>query len=130
MRFDLDGYMNIHARSLLLHAKRMEVLAVNISNADTPNYKARDIDFRAVLAQAAHSDKGRPFATTQPGHLSAATADANPEPLYRMPLAPALDGNTVDVPLEQAAFAESAVRYQSSLMFVGVRNLMLAITGE
>lgn len=130
MRFNLDDYFGVHARSLQLHAKRLEVLAANISNADTPNYKARDIDFRAALAKAAESGQAPQLAATQPRHISAAIADGKPELLYRVPLAPALDGNTVDVQLEQAAFAESTVRYQSSLMFVSARNLLRAITGQ
>lgn len=128
--FNLDDLGGVHAQALQLQAKRLEVLAANISNADTPNYKARDIDFRAVLAKATELVKSPKLATTQPGHLSSPTADATPGLMYRVPLAPALDGNTVDVQLEQAAFAESTVRYQSSLMFVGVRNLMIAITGQ
>lgn len=130
MRFNLDNYFGVHAQALNLHAKRLEVLAANISNADTPNYQARDIDFRAALAKASELAKVPKLATTQPGHLSSATADARPELMYRVPLAPALDGNTVDVQLEQVAFAESTVRYQSALVFVGARNLMLAITGQ
>lgn len=130
MRFSLDSYFGVHAQALKLHAKRLEVLAANISNADTPNYRARDIDFRAALANATDLSQLPKLATTQPGHLSAATAAAKPELMYRTPLAPALDGNTVDVQLEQTAFAESTVRYQSALTFVSARNLMLAITGQ
>ena len=130
MRFSLDKYFGAHAQALQLHAKRLEVLAANISNADTPSYKARDIDFRATLARAAEVAQSPKLATTQPGHLSSAIANGQPVLMYRTPLAPALDGNTVDVQLEQAAFAESTVRYQSALTFVSARTLMLAITGQ
>ena len=128
MRFDLDQYFGMHARSLQLHAKRLEVLAANISNADTPNYKARDIDFRAALAKATELGDAPQLAATQTRHISSAAPSGTPELLYRVPLA--LDGNTVDVQLEQAAFAESTVHYQSSLMFLSARNLLLAITGQ
>lgn len=130
MRFNLDKYFGVHAQALQLHAKRLEVLAANISNADTPNYKARDIDFRATLTKATELAKSPKLATTQPGHLNSAITNEQPTLMYRTPLAPALDGNTVDVQLEQAAFAESTVRYQSALTFVSARNLLLAITGQ
>ena len=85
-----------------------------------------------VLLSPKPRNRGKRRNLRQPSHviISAAIADGKPELLYRVPLAPALDGNTVDMQLEQAAFAESTVRYQSSLMFVSARNLLLAITGQ
>jgi flagellar basal-body rod protein FlgB len=52
--------------------------------------------------------------------------------LYRVPVAPSIDGNTVDVQLEQAAFSENAIRYQTTLHFVNskLRGLMTALTGQ
>ena len=113
------------------------VTASNIANADTPHFKARDLDFREALAAASSPGAtGRPVAlvTTQPGHLGGApSADPSDAALkYRVPLAPSLDGNTVDAQLEQAAFAENAVRYQATLTFLSsrFRSLMTAITGQ
>jgi len=130
----LDSYLGVHPAALQLRSKRMEILAANLANADTPNYRARDIDFRAALAQATSSAGGVRLATTQSGHIGAADAKRmqTPELKYRVPLAPALDGNTVDTQLEQAAFAENAVRYQSTLTFLSskLRGLMTAITGQ
>ena len=117
--------------------QRQRVLAQNIANADTPGYKARDLDFRQAMARAAGETptSGVHLATTRPGHIGGnATADAtaNPDLKYRTPLAPALDGNTVDAQLEQAAFAENAVRYQATLTFLNskFRGLLTAILGS
>lgn len=130
----LDSYLGVHAPALQLRSKRTEILAANLANADTPNYRARDIDFKAALAQAGSPRSGVHLATTKAGHIGAHNADGvgAPELKYRVPLAPALDGNTVDTQLEQAAFAENSVRYQATLQFLSskFRGLMTAITGQ
>jgi flagellar basal-body rod protein FlgB len=116
---------------LALYGKRSSLLASNIANADTPNFKARDIDFRAVLARA--GTEGIALQTTQPGHIGGAGAvSSSPDPLYRIPTQASLDGNTVNTEIEQAEFAENAVRYQSTLTFLSGRfqALKLAIKGE
>jgi flagellar basal-body rod protein FlgB len=116
---------------LALYGKRSAVLASNIANADTPRYKARDIDFRSVLAAA---DAGQvALKTTRAGHIGAAGSSVGgAELLYRVPVQPALDGNTVNTQIEQAEFTENAVRYQSTLTFLNGRfkALKQAITGE
>jgi flagellar basal-body rod protein FlgB len=126
----MDNVFGIHERALLVRGERVGVLASNLANADTPNYKAKDIDFAAVLAgQEAGS---LPMATTRAGHLqSAATAPGTPDLKYRIPYQPSLDGNTVEAPVEQAQFAQNAVRYQASLSFINQRisALGLAISG-
>jgi flagellar basal-body rod protein FlgB len=133
----LDNYLGIHPAALKLRSQRMELLANNLANADTPNFKARDIDFRSALAEAGKS--GTPMmapamSATRAGHIPVAAegAEQSPHLKYRTPLAPSLDGNTVDPQLEQAAFAENAVRYQASLNFLNgkFRALMTAITGQ
>src|SRR5688572_10162914 len=137
MPLNLDQYVGVHATALDVRARRTELIANNLANADTPGYKAQDIDFRQAMARAA-GDKpvsGVHLSTTQSGHIGgAASADAagNPDLKYRTPLAPALDGNTVDAQLEQSAFAENAVRYQATLTFLNAkfRGLMTAIMGN
>ncbi|MGD9598650.1 MAG: flagellar basal body rod protein FlgB [Steroidobacteraceae bacterium] len=140
MRFDLDAYLGVHPQALALGAKRTELIANNLANADTPGFKARDIDFRAALAAAGDPGASLPVQRTAAGHLSAGGADgaggigadAGAALRYRTPLAPSLDGNTVEPQLEQAAFAENAVRYQATLTFLNARfrSLMTAITGQ
>jgi flagellar basal-body rod protein FlgB len=133
MAINLDTYLGVHADALKLQSKRMEVLADNLANVDTPNYKARDIDFRAALAKAGGPGSQVSLTTTNPGHLSTdATGDLGASLQYRVPLAPSLDGNTVDAQQEQSAFADNTVRYQATLTFLSARfkSLMTAITGS
>ena len=133
MPLNLDAELGISAQALQLHARRLELQSRNLANADTPNFKARDIDFRGALADAEERSSALPLEPAKSGRSVAAPP---PDPLltlkYRVPLAPSLDGNTVDVQLEQASFAETSVRYQASLNFVSdaFRGLMLAITGQ
>ncbi len=134
MPLDLNSHLGVLPQALGLQARRTELIAGNLANADTPNYKARDVDFRAALAEANAPGATLPLQGTNPQHLGTATGNAADDTplLYRTPLAPALDGNTVDANLEQAAFAENAVRYQATLTFLNskFRSLMTAITGQ
>ena len=127
-----NNLFGIHEKALLLYGDRVGVLANNLANADTPGFKARDIDFRAVLAQA---DPGAalPLAVTEPGHIALNAAGPSSAALkYRNPYQASLDGNTVEMPVEQAAFAENNVRYQASLGFINddIADLRLAIMGQ
>lgn len=132
--FDLNAELGLTSQSLAVQSKRLQMLAANIANADTPNYKARDVDFRSVLNKVADAGATATMTKTQPTHLDGPVADLDPDSgvKYRQPLAASLDGNTVDVQLEQSSFAETTVRYQSSLAFATdtFRGLMLAITGQ
>jgi len=136
MPINLNAYLGVHADALKIRGERTEVLARNLANADTPGYQARDLDFRAALAQASGSP-GAPIAmTTTHANQIASAIDAsgatNANLKYRIPLAPALDGNTVDVQMEQANFAENSVRFQATLTFLNgsFRSLITAITGQ
>ncbi len=131
----LSNIFGIHETALKLHGERLGVLAANLSNADTPNYKARDLDFAAVLK--GEGGKAMALKATHAHHMNTAGAIAGApaggaEMKYRVPFQPSLDGNTVEVPIEQAAFSESAVRYQASLMFINRRiaGLESAISGQ
>jgi flagellar basal-body rod protein FlgB len=136
MGLNLDQYVSVHASALEVRSRRGELIANNLANADTPGYKARDLDFRAAMARAGgEATNGVTLSTTQAGHIggaSAANATANPDLKYRIPLAPALDGNTVDAQIEQASFAENSVRYQATLTFLNskFRGLLTAILGS
>jgi flagellar basal-body rod protein FlgB len=134
MPINLDAHLGVHAAALKLRSQRTEVLAANLANADTPGYRARDIDFKSALAAAGGTGSAVSLATTKAGHIGAATVNGAPAPelKYRTPLAPSLDGNTVDAQLEQSAFAENTVRYQATLSFLSskFRGLMTAITGQ
>lgn len=119
-----------HERVLTAASQRLELLAENVANADTPNYKARDIDFRTALQEADQASSVT-LASTRKGHIQGAGANGRPEALYRVPDQPSLDGNTVDAQKESAAVAETATRYQASLTFLDqrIRGLRAAITG-
>ncbi|MBS0373542.1 MAG: flagellar basal body rod protein FlgB [Proteobacteria bacterium] len=127
-----DQIFGIHERALYAAADRVGVLATNIANADTPNYKARDLDFAAVLSGTSEAG-GLPLVRTSAAHLPLAGAgEAGADLKYRIPYQPSLDGNTVEAPVEQAKFAENAMRYQTSLDFINRRisSLMTALTGQ
>ena len=136
MPVNLDQYLGIHAAALDVRSRRGELIANNLANADTPGYQARDIDFRQALARAAgEQTSGVTLSTTNAGHIggaASANSEVNPDLKYRTPLAPALDGNTVDAQIEQAAFAENAVRYQATLTILNgkFRSLLTAILGS
>jgi flagellar basal-body rod protein FlgB len=108
----------VHADALALRQKRMEVLASNIANAATPNYKARDVDFRAALDLISGGQE-----------TDRAVASAM---RFRTPLQPSLDGNTVEAGTEQMAFAENAMAYRSSLSFLQgkISTISKALRGE
>ncbi len=135
MKIGIDNALGVHANALMLRAERTEVLARNIANADTPGYKARDIDFHAVLAaqtKAAQANTAN-VETTHSRHLSTEIGSLSEADLqYRMPLMPTLDGNTVEAQVEQAAFAENSLQYMASLRFVNGKfsGMMTAIKGE
>lgn len=126
----LDPLFGIHADALQLQRRRMEMLAANIANADTPGYQARDLDFSAALAQA-QSALPAP-AMTQPGHLPLPASAAAAGTVYRLPTQPSLDGNTVELQVEQAKFADAALHYKASLSFIDsrIKSLLTAITGQ
>ena len=127
-----DNVFGLSEASLLLRGQRAGVLAANIANADTPNYKAREVDFASVL-RGQSGDAPLPMAATRPAHLgTSADALAAGALKYRIPFQPSLDGNTVETPVEQAAFAQNAVRYQASLMFINRRiaSIESALTGQ
>ena len=100
-----DTQLGIHARALQLRSQRLDVLAGNIANADTPGFKARDLDVGKAL-------RGGDFA----GALGEAAALS-----FRQPLQPSLDGNTVELAVEQTAFAENMTAYRASLSFLTSR---------
>jgi flagellar basal-body rod protein FlgB len=120
--------------ALNLRAARQELIASNIANADTPNYKAKDIDFASALqgALTGNGDKLQ-VATTAPGHLAGATGESvmGAPVMYRKPLQPSADGNTVDMDVERAQFADNALRYEASVRFVSdkAKDVLAALQG-
>lgn len=140
----LDPVFGTHAASLAVQAKRMELLSANIANADTPGYQARDIDFAKVLSSTAKTTSSGNAGVSNPvisdpRHLplesAAATgagASAAGSLSYRTAVQPSADGNTVDVQIEQAQFADAALHYQASLSFANssIKDLMSALGSQ
>lgn len=139
----LTRSLDFHGSALLLRSERSRVLAGNIANADTPNFKARDFDFRAALSTAtgvqltasgtSSAPVAVPQAQTAGGHLPAAGGGPLAPPLlYRTPAQTALDANTVDLDMERAGFADNTLRYEAGLRFINgqIRTLMSAINGQ
>lgn len=119
-----------HEQILKFRALRNEVLSSNIANADTPNYKARDLDFASALKGAQHESFG--LTKTSELHIQAwGTSKDGAKAMYRVPSQPTLDGNTVAMDVEQAAFAENALQYRASLAFLdgSIRTLRYALKG-
>jgi flagellar basal-body rod protein FlgB len=137
MPLDLNAYLGIEPDALNVYAQRAQVLAANLANADTPGYLARDIDFRAALAAAGSQGDALQPAAGSPDDVSVASAAGSGISTeqylrYRVPLAPALDGNTVDSQMEESQFAQNTVRFQAALTFLENRfsELTTAITGQ
>ena len=130
----LEQALAFQRQALEVQARRQQLIASNIANADTPNYKARDIDFRAALHGAlAGAQERMALTTTQSGHLGSGP-DALLQQLtgYRTELQSAVDGNTVSMDVERAAFAENALQYEASVTFINgmLRSMNTAITGQ
>ena len=138
--FELDGqavckmskignYLEFHAQALNLRSRRNEVLASNIANAATPHFKARDLNFDQEIQR--HIKHG-PLRVTNDVHFPTNTHPLREQMLFRDPINPSLDGNTVEMAVEQMEFSENVVRYQTTLQFLNNRisGLMSAIRGE
>lgn len=130
----LDNALGIHEQALQVRSRRLEVLAQNIANADTPNYKARDIDFRSALKGALGQRIGPlALATTSPRHAdSAESMPFGGFVGYRRDFQSSVDGNTVNMDVERAAFAENSVHYEASVTFINglLNGMRTAITGQ
>jgi len=120
----------VHEPALQVRARRLEVLSQNIANADTPSYRARDVDFRAALAEAGNQQTA--LVATQTAHFASGEDPAAADLRYRVPFNTAFDGNTVEISVEQAHYGKAAADYQATLNFLEnrVSGLRKALRGE
>ncbi|WP_036169483.1 flagellar basal body rod protein FlgB [Massilia sp. 9096] len=134
----LDGYLRFNELALSLRSQRQELLASNIANADTPNYKARDIDFSNALqgAMARASQPNGQLATTAAAHIANGPLDGKTLPdgtpvLYRTVTQGAVDGNTVEMDTERSQFADNGLRYEAGITMINqqIRNMLNAVQG-
>lgn len=135
----LDDMMRFQETALNLREKRQQLLASNIANADTPNFKARDIDFNKALQGAlarsgTNATSPNELVKSTTAHLSSATsATIGGEPLlYSNPRQGSIDGNTVDMDVERNAFTDNAMRYEAGLTFISskIKGMLTAIQGQ
>ena len=126
----IDNALGISPQVLALRTQRLNLLSSNIANADTPGYKARDIDFAAAIEQATAAQSA--IERTHFKHIPLSGSAAQPEVLYRVPVEVASDGNSVDPAMEHSTFMENALRYQASLQLLDsrIKGLKNAIKGE
>ena len=130
----LDAALNFHQSSLRVRAQRQELLAANIANAYTPNYKARDIDFNQAMAEALNGNNTNSAAltNTEAQHIPGNTLENTlSQALYRKEVQSSVDGNTVDMDVERNQFTDNALRYEASLTMLNakIKSLMSAIQG-
>ncbi len=135
MLVNLDSYLGTHASAVRLRAERAGILANNLANGDTPNFKARDISFASALREATDSSSsGSPNVTlngNHPGHIFD-QGRSRTELMYRVPTQYSLDGNTVQTDIEKSEFTENTLRYEASLQLLSGKfsGLMKALKGE
>ena len=129
MTNSIKQQFEVHSNALQIRNRKNEILASNIANAATPYYKARDVDFEVELKRSLSVG---PIKTSNNAHIALPSKNLPGKVQYRKPLQPSMDGNTVELAMEQMEFAENAVRYQTTLNFINgkLRGLMSAIRGE
>ena len=126
---NIKGQLEVYSNALGIRNKKNEILASNIANAATPHYKARDLNFELELAR---SMSVGPLKTSSEGHIGVASKNLPGKVQYRQSLNPSMDGNTVELQVEQMEFAENSIRYQTTLNFINskISGLIGAIRGE
>ncbi|HDZ57770.1 MAG TPA: flagellar basal body rod protein FlgB [Pseudomonas xinjiangensis] len=134
MSLSFDRALGLHEKALAFRADRAAVLANNIANSETPNFKARDLDFASVL-QAEQSPESKPFQASQTHSRHMAVEgfiDQAAGLRYRTAAQPSIDGNSVDTQVEQAKYAENAIDFQASFTFLNskFKGLMTALRGD
>tara|TARA_B100001939_G_C16900515_1_gene599727 strand:- start:116 stop:499 length:384 start_codon:yes stop_codon:yes gene_type:complete len=123
-----DDPLGIHEKALAVRNQRMQVLAANIANADTPNYKAQDLDFKKILSD----ENVAPMVATNVRHFDRSDPTGSSGIVFRVPYNAPVDGNTVELQVEQAAYGEAAADFQSTLTFLESRisGIRKSLRGE
>ncbi|MDP4677470.1 MAG: flagellar basal body rod protein FlgB [Burkholderiaceae bacterium] len=125
----VNNAFGIHERAISVRNRRVELISQNIANADTPNYKARDLDFKKMIAGV----EGVKVSSTNARHYEVAHLENSPDGLkFRVPFNSATDGNTVEMSVEQAQYSKATADYQATLMFLESRisGIRKALRGE
>jgi len=135
----LDNALSFHESALRIRAQRQELLAANIANADTPNYKARDFDFASALKNAMSGTSSSTVSPTKTSEMHMGSSSDTPsipsqsgDIQYRNTVQGSVDGNTVDMDVERNQFADNAIRYEASLIMINgqIKKMLAAIQGQ
>lgn len=131
----VDKLFGIQAQTMSLRSQRAELIAANLANTDTPNYKAKDIDFSSALKRATGSqlDQSISIKTSSARHIANISSGESVDAIrYRIPSSASLDGNTVDGDFERSAFSENAIRYQVSVQTLSnrINGIIKVFKGE
>jgi len=123
MAISFDKALGVHPQAMLIRSQRAELIATNIANADTPGYKAKDIDFASALKAARSTQQsGNSMVTTDANHIAGGTRSVGGSALFRMPnQTDTGDGNSVDIQVERNLYTQNAMEYQASLQFLSGR---------
>jgi flagellar basal-body rod protein FlgB len=132
MSISFANALGIHETALQVRGQRASILANNLANVDTPNYKARDLDFKQVLAGKTSAAQHFSLQATHQRHLVVGTSSEDPNVLYRVPHQPSIDGNTVEDQIEHAEYMKNALAFQASFTFLNskFKGLTSAIRGD
>lgn len=135
MSISFDKALGIHESALHFRSERASVLANNLANIDTPNFKAKDLDFKQALNQKMNANKSHGFdlETTQSRHIDGSGFSMDEgDVLYRTPQQPSIDGNTVEDQIEHAEYMKNALAFQASFQFLNSKftGLNTAIRGQ
>lgn len=133
MAISFEKALGIHSQALKVRSSRASVLADNLANADTPGYKAKDIDFKGILQGEVQLRKSsNNLQTSHAKHFSMNVIGGEYDMLYRTPQQPSIDGNTVEEQIENSEFMKNSLAFQASFNFLNGRfkGLNTAIKGE
>lgn len=133
MAISFDKALGIHQQALQVRSRRTQVLANNLANIDTPNYKARDINFKGILRGEVQLSSSRTsMRVSDDQHFAGQSIQSDSDLLYRTPQQPSIDGNTVEEQMEHSAYMENSLAFQASFTFLNKKfsGLMSAIKGE
>lgn len=131
----LDAALSLHQNVLKVRGQRQELISANIANADTPNYKARDLDFNSAMKNAMAgiaSKSGFNTSKTSDKHLDGLPSRIGGDAMFRPIIQGSVDGNTVDMDVERNQFADNAIRYEASIIMINgqIKKMLAAIQGQ
>ena len=132
MAISIDNAFGIHENAMHLQTRRAQLLSQNLANSDTPGYKAKDIDFKSALNSFKNGEMKAPLNATSSGHIQPKGYFMGVESMYRQPMQPSLDGNTVEPHVEMSEFTENSMRYLMTLRIMSgrINGMLSAIRGE